>query len=97
MYNNDIEGAHIVGDYLLKSNRRDVQIMGYDMVGKNAKCLREGSISFLIAQHAYMQGYYCVDTLFRAIVLKKKVNPVNYMPIELLMKENIDLYRRTQI
>ena len=89
--------AHIVGDYLLKSNRRDVQIMGYDMVGKNAKCLREGSISFLIAQHAYMQGYYCVDTLFRAIVLKKKVNPVNYMPIELLMKENIDFYRRTQI
>lgn len=89
--------AHLVGDYLLKSNRRDVQIMGYDMVGKNAKCLREGSISFLIAQHAYMQGYYCVDTLFRAIVLKKKVNPVNYMPIELLMKENIDFYRRTQI
>ena len=89
--------AHIVGDYLLKSNRRDVQIMGYDMVDKNAKCLREGSISFLIAQHAYMQGYYCVDTLFRAIVLKKKVNPVNYMPIELLMKENIDFYRRTQI
>jgi len=25
------------------------------------------------------------------------VNPVNYMPIELLMKENIDFYRRTQI
>ena len=89
--------AHIVGDFLLKSNRRDVQIMGYDMVGKNARCLREGSISFLIAQHAYMQGYYCVDTLFLAIVLKKKVNPVNYMPIELLMKENVDFYRRTQI
>ena len=89
--------AHIVGDYLLKSNRRDVQIMGYDMVEKNAKCRREGSISFLIAQHAFMQGYYCVDTLFRAIVLKKKVTPVNYMPIELLMKENVDFYRRTQI
>lgn len=89
--------AHIVGDFLLKTNRRDVQIMGYDMVGKNARCLREGSISFLIAQHAYMQGYSCVETLFRAIVLKKKVTPVNYMPIELLMKENVDFYRRTQL
>ena len=89
--------AHIVGDFLLKTNRRDVQIMGYDMVEKNAHCLREGSISFLIAQHAYMQGYYCVDTLFQAIVLKKKVTTVNYMPIELLMKENVDFYRRTQI
>ena len=29
--------AHIVGDFLLKTNRRDVQIMGYDMVEKNAR------------------------------------------------------------
>ena len=89
--------AYIVGEFLLKTNRRNVQIMGYDMVEKNARCLREGSISFLIAQHAYMQGYSCIDTLFQAIVLKKKVNPVNYMPIELLMKENVDFYRRTQL
>ncbi|MDO4160144.1 MAG: substrate-binding domain-containing protein [Prevotellaceae bacterium] len=89
--------AHIVGEFLLKTNRRDIQIMGYDMVDRNAKCLRLGSISFLIAQHAFMQGYNCVDTLFKAIVLKKKVSPVNYMPIELLLKENIDFYRRTQL
>lgn len=89
--------SHIVGDFLLKTNRRDVQIMGYDMVEKNAKCLRLGTISFLIAQHAFMQGYNCVDTLFKAIVLKKKVDPVNYMPIELLSKENVDFYRRTQL
>ena len=89
--------AHIIGEFLLRTNRRDIQIMGYDMVERNAKCLRLGSISFLIAQHAFMQGYYCVDTLFKAIVLKKKVNPVNYMPIELLSKENVDFYRRTQL
>ena len=89
--------AHLVGEFLLRTNRRDVQIMGYDMVGKNAQCLREGSISFLIAQHAYMQGYDCIDVLFKAIVLKKKITPVNYMPIELLSKENVDFYRRTQL
>lgn len=89
--------AHIVGELLLKTNRRNVQIMGYDMVGKNAVCLRQGSISFLIAQHAFMQGYNCVETLFKAIVLKQKIDPVNYMPIELLTKENVDFYRRTQL
>ena len=89
--------AHIVGEYLLKKNRRNIQIMGYDMVPKNAECLREGSISFLIAQHAYMQGYASIDSLFQAIVLKKKISSVNYMPIELLMKENMDFYRRTQL
>ena len=89
--------AHLVGDYLLKSNRRDIQIMGYDMVPKNAECVRQGSISFLIAQHAFMQGYACIETLFNAIILKKEVDPVNYMPIELLTKENIDFYRRKNI
>lgn len=89
--------AHIVGEYLLRSNRRNIQIMGYDMVPKNAECVRQGSISFLIAQHGYMQGYACIETLFNAIVLKKEVEPVNYMPIELLTKENIDFYRRKNI
>jgi len=89
--------AHLVGEFLLRTNRRNVQIMGYDMVPKNAECVRQGSISFLIAQHAYMQGYSCVETLFQAIVLKKEVTPVNYMPIELLTKENIEFYRRTNI
>ena len=89
--------AHIVGEYLLRSNRRKIQIMGYDMVPKNAECVRQGSISFLIAQHGYMQGYACMETLFNAIVLKKEVEPVNYMPIELLTKENIDFYRRKNI
>ena len=87
--------AHIVGTFLLKTHRHNVQIMGYDVVHKNADCLREGSISFLIAQHAYQQGYFSVDSLFRAIVLKKKVEPVNYMPIDLLMRENIDFYHRS--
>ena len=49
------------------------------------------------AQHAYQQGYSCIDTLFQAIVLKNKVMPINYMPIELLMKENVEFYRRTQL
>lgn len=38
--------AHIVGDFLLKTNRRDVQIMGYDMVEKTpAVCAKEASPS----------------------------------------------------
>jgi len=89
--------AHIIGEFLQRTNRRNIQIMGYDMVGKNAVCLRNGSISFLVAQHGYMQGYNCIEALFRAIVLKQEVNPVNYMPIELLTQENVDFYQRTQI
>lgn len=87
--------AHIVGEFLQRTNRRDVQIMGYDMVPKNAECVRNGSISFLLAQHAFLQGFACIWTLFDCIVMKKEITPVNYMPIELLTKENIQFYRRT--
>lgn len=89
--------AHIIGDFLLRTNRSDIHIVGYDMVEKNANCLRLGSISFLVCQHAFQQGYSCIDTLFKVVVLKKKVDPINYMPIELLTKENMDFYRRTQL
>jgi len=89
--------AHLVGMFLQKTNRRNIQIMGYDMVPKNVECIHNGSISFLIAQHAYQQGYASVDALFNAIVMKRQVNPVNYMPIEILTKENVDFYRRTAI
>ena len=72
--------AHIVGEFLQRTNRRNVQIMGYDMVPKNEACVRQGSISFLIAQHAYQQGYASVDALFHAIVLKRAVNHANRNP-----------------
>ena len=71
--------------------------MGYDVVQRNAACMREGSISFLIAQHGYMQGYLAVDSMFRSIVLNQEVRCINYMPIELLSKENIDFYQRSTI
>ena len=89
--------AYLVGEFLLYTKRTDVKIMGYDMVPRNAECIRKGSISFLIAQHAYMQGFHCIDALFKSIVLKQEIKPVNYMPIELLSKENVDFYNRTQI
>ena len=44
-----------------------------------------------------MQGYHSVDSLFRHIVLKEKINPINYMPIEILNKENVEFYQRTMI
>lgn len=89
--------AYVVGEYLLHRNIRDVQIMGYDMVPKNRVCLNQGSISFIIAQYGYRQGYLCVDALFRAIVLKMQVEAVNYMPIGFLTKENSKYYKREEI
>ncbi|MBQ0062982.1 MAG: substrate-binding domain-containing protein [Prevotella sp.] len=90
-------GAYVMGEYLAKNNIRSIQVMGYDMTPRNEKCLREGTIDFLIAQHGYRQGYYCLKTLMDAVVLQKSVKSVNYMPIELICKENADFYQRYEL
>lgn len=89
--------AYIMGEYLTNVNKRNIQVIGYDMTPRNEACLRNGSIDFLIAQHGYRQGYYCVKALVDAIVLKKSVKPVNYMPLELICKENADFYQRYEL
>lgn len=89
--------AYLIGEYLLESNKRNIHVMGYDMIHRNAVCVQQESIDFLIAQHAYRQGYYCVKTLFDAVVLQQSVKAINYMPIELICKENADFYQRTEL
>ena len=89
--------AWIVGEYLQRHQNERVQVMGYDVVHKNADCVRRCAISFLIAQHGFMQGFKAVDALFRSLVLKEDIRPVNFMPIELLSMENIDFYQRSTI
>jgi len=89
--------SYVVSEFLLRSNRRDVQIMGYDAIERNVTGLMQGTVSFLIAQHPFLQGYRSIDALFQAVVLKKEVEPMNYMPLELLTKENVKFYRPKQI
>ncbi len=90
-------GVYVMGEYLTNNNIRDIQVMGYDMTPRNEQCLRNGTITFLIAQHGYRQGYYCLKTLFDAVVLQKSVKEINYMPIELICKENADFYQRYEL
>ena len=89
--------AYLIGEFLLEANRRNIHVMGYDMVSRNEECVKQGAIDFIIAQHAYRQGYYCLKSLYDAVVLQRSVKAINYMPIELICKENADFYQRTEL
>ena len=86
--------AYVVGEYLQRQGRRGFNLVGYDLLRRNVDCLRAGSICFLIAQQPRLQGYDCIKTLCDSVVLKRTVERVHYMPIDLLTKENIDFYPR---
>lgn len=49
-------------------------------------------MNYLIGQRPGLQGYCGIKALCNHVVFKKPVTAVKYMPIDILMKENIDFY-----
>lgn len=49
-------------------------------------------VHYLIGQRPGLQGYCGVKALCDHVVFKKSVDPVKYMPIDIMIKENIDFY-----
>lgn len=83
----------IFGDYIAARGIKDFCLLGYDVLERNVKCLREGSVQFLIAQKPFMQGYAAVEAFSQHFVLHKDPEPLNYVSIDLLTAHNIDYYQ----
>ena len=84
--------AYIIGEYLQEHGSHDFNLMGYDLLRRNVECLKQGSIFFLIAQQPVLQGFDGIKALCDHLILKKPVERENFMPVDLLTKENIDFY-----
>jgi LacI family transcriptional regulator len=78
--------------YLQSLNQTNVRVLGYDLLRKNATYLRQGVISYLLAQRPERQVHFTVHDMCRELIFKQKVAHINYVPIDILMKENIDYY-----
>lgn len=95
----DIEGVfvtnarvHQVAKFLLKNNQSNLFLGGYDLVGENTQYLKEGVIDFLICQRPENQGYKSAMAMFNYLMAKIPVNRINYSPIDIVLKENVDFY-----
>lgn len=81
-----------VGHYLQEKGQNMTGLIGYDLLRNNTELLKSGEVTYLIGQRPGLQGYCGVKTLCDNIVFKKSVEPLKYMPIDILIKENIDFY-----
>ena len=84
--------AYVVADFLKKYNLNHITFLGYDLLEKNIVRLKDNTISYLIAQRPEEQGYKGIKALTDHLVFKKKINQINYTPIDILTQENIDFY-----
>jgi len=89
--------VYLVARYLVKHNINNVILVGYDLLKENIEYLEKGTIQFLICQKPEDQGYKSVFSLFNHLFLKKPVDMLNYSPIDIIMKENIEYYKNFKI
>ena len=81
-----------LGEYLRHAGRSMKGLIGYDLLKANVELLKSGNVHYLIGQRPGLQGYCGVKALCDHVVFKKNIDPVKYMPIDILIKENIDFY-----
>lgn len=82
-----------VAKYLQKHSATHHILVGYDLIAENVGYLKDGTIDFLIGQKPEEQGYAGIMALFQYIVTDKKIQKEQYMPIDIITKENFEFYR----
>lgn len=84
--------VRFVANYLTK-NRLNAILIGYDFIGENIEYLKSGSIDFLIGQKPEQQGYIGIMSLFQYVVKGEGISKENFMPIDIIAKENYEFYK----
>ncbi|MGL1889614.1 MAG: LacI family transcriptional regulator [Reichenbachiella sp.] len=66
-----------------------LRLVGYDLIDKNRACLINESIDYIIDTKPMNQGKLAIESLYKSIVLKSKIELVKNLPLEIITKENL--------
>jgi LacI family transcriptional regulator len=83
--------AFLVSEFHRKHDL-NIRLVGYDLVEANIEHLRNGGIDFLISQSPVQQGKRAIQTLFDFFVWKKEPEKIQYVPLDIIIRENLDFY-----
>lgn len=89
---------YIVVDCIDTSYLKNLELIGFDNTPQNIECLKDDSVSFLISQKPFEQGYEAVRLMTDFLILKKSIsNNKIHLPIDILTKENVDYNERNVV
>ncbi len=86
-----------VAEWLKLRQKKDLLLIGYDLIERNIEYLEDGTIDFLIGQKPEEQGYKSIQAMFNYLISNRSGQKVNYSSIDIIMKENIDYYRNFSV
>ena len=77
---------------LPKHLQEKLYMLGHDAIPGNVAALKENEIEYLLSQRTDLQGYEAVKALSNYILFKEKPHRTNFMPIDILLAENVAYY-----
>lgn len=77
----------------LKRLKKKLILIGYDFLEENIMALKDGDIDFLICQKPGEQAYKGIMSLYQHIVLNSNADRMQFMPIDIITKENYQFYK----
>lgn len=75
---------------ILKAHNLNIKLLGYDLIDRNITHLNQGTIHYLIYQNPRFQANQAFSFLVDYLVFKKDVPKVKLLPIEIVIKENLE-------
>jgi LacI family transcriptional regulator len=85
-------GTSIVASFLEKRGKKDIRLIGYDLLTENLKYLRSGTIDFLINQDPKRQAFLGIRYLVNHLLFKEKTPDLDLFPLQVITKQNLDSY-----
>ncbi|MDD4108361.1 MAG: LacI family DNA-binding transcriptional regulator [Prolixibacteraceae bacterium] len=83
--------AFLVSEFHLSRNIKS-KVIGFDLVEENKEHLKNGGIEYILSQSPIQQGARSIQTFFDFFIFKKIPPKVQYVPLDIIIKENLDFY-----
>jgi len=74
----------------LEQTRLRLYLIGYDLTEENLSYLEKDTITYLISQKPFDQGYMSIKSLLNTLVLNQTIEKEYILPIEIFIKENMN-------
>jgi len=86
---------HYLSKVLKQLQREDIALVGFDLIKENVTAVKEYDNMFLINQNPKLQGYVGLMNLFDYLLKNKSAQRKQYLPLDVITKENLSAYLDT--
>ncbi len=84
--------AYRILNIMTDEEYKKYHIVGFDLIDPNIRLIKDGKIDFIINQNPVQQGYMGIMNFVNHYILKKPIRQIQYLPLDIVVKENVDFY-----